>query len=447
MEAVSQVENPLVVPEPKFGRKSNAGEGAFFWLCAFFLVYCARPEDWIPGLKYLPLAKITAFFAIWGLFQSLGHTKRKTKDLPLESKYLLAMIILLFIGAVLSPVWKGGAIVHTIDFSKVYIAWVMVFLLITDFRRLRTIVFIQAGSVAVAAGISIIKGHSLPRLSGALGGMYSNPNDLAFCIVIALPFCIWFMLAAKKGMGKVFWMFGIFTMLAALLMTASRSGMIELAVTMTYCLYHFGIKGRRFYLIVAAIVVGGLLMLIVGNKMKERLESLESGVSNEERDGSYEARLYLMQRAVDAIEEYPILGIGVNNFMTYSGDWHEVHMSYLQIAAEGGIPVFILYLLFFKRGFRNLKKLRKMKDLQPEEVIFVGALHSSRIGFVVGALFAPVAFQFFAYFAVAYTSTLIQIKAEEKGTTASGVGSRQQPLHYLEVYGNGNRTGTLAPVR
>ena len=181
--------------------------------------------------------------------------------------------------------------------------------------------------------------------------------------------------------------------------------------------------------------------------MKERVESLSQGVSNEDVDGSYEARKYLMERAVSAIESYPVFGIGVNNFMTYSGDWHEVHMSYLQIAAEGGIPVFILYMMFFRRGFRNLKRLRKMKDLRPREKLFVGALHSSLVGFVVGALFAPVAYQFFAYFAVAYTSTMLRIIEELKPVPTNEAGPAKQPLLYLEVYGDHTRTGAVTPVR
>ena len=30
-------------------------KAAFFWLSAFFVVYCARPEDWVPGLNYIPV--------------------------------------------------------------------------------------------------------------------------------------------------------------------------------------------------------------------------------------------------------------------------------------------------------------------------------------------------------------------------------------------------------
>ena len=61
---------------------SDPTKGAFFWLSAFFVVYCARPGDWLPGLALLPLAKITAIFAMWGLFKSIGRTKRTLKDLP-----------------------------------------------------------------------------------------------------------------------------------------------------------------------------------------------------------------------------------------------------------------------------------------------------------------------------------------------------------------------------
>src|SRR6266853_7046207 len=77
---------------------------AFLWLSAFFVVYCARPEDWISGLKSLHLAKITAILAMWGLFSSLGGTKRTFKDVPKEGKYLLAMIGLLFVSGFLSPI-------------------------------------------------------------------------------------------------------------------------------------------------------------------------------------------------------------------------------------------------------------------------------------------------------------------------------------------------------
>jgi len=81
---------------------------------------------------------------------------------------------------------------------------------------------------------------------------------------------------------------------------------------------------------------------------------------------------------------------------------------------EGGIPVLILYLLFFSRGFRNVKQVIRIRDNDTETKLIAGALQSSLIGFVVGALFAPEAYQYFPYFAVAYTAALLKISEQQK---------------------------------
>ena len=426
----------------------DSTKGAFFWLSAFFFVYCARPGDWIPGFKYVPLAKITAILAMWGLFSSLGHTKRTFKDIPKEGKYLLAMIGLLYVSGFLSPIWKGGAVSRTIDISKVFVAWALTFLLITTFDRLRRIIFIQASSVVVICIVSIIKGHNQPRLEGVLGGIYSNPNDLAFAIVLTIPLAMAFMLTAKSIFAKVIWLVGMLWMMTAIFLTASRAGFIDLVICGAVTLWHFGIRGKRYYLIAATGLLGVVLMATVGGKLYDRFSAMSGDSSTEQSAyGSYEDRKYLMLRALDGIEHYPILGLGVNNFVTYSGIWHEVHMTYLQICVEGGIPCLILYLMFFGRGFKNLGILLRTKNLDPDIVLFVGALHSSLIGFIVGALFAPEAYQFFPYFAVAFTSTLLQTVREQEQQPGAVPPAPKKPRHFLETYADYRRTGAVAPVR
>jgi hypothetical protein len=66
-------------------------------------------------------------------------------------------------------------------------------------------------------------------------------------------------------------------------------------------------------------------------------------------------------------------------------------------------------LLFFSRGFANLRRLSKTRGLDPETTLFLGAMKGSLIGFVVGACFAPEAYQFFPYFTVCYTSVFLAI--------------------------------------
>jgi hypothetical protein len=409
----------------------------FFWLSAFYLVYCARPEDWIKAISIIPLAKITGVGAILAFLFSAGKGKRKFKDLPVESYYLLAMLAVLMLSSIVSPVWRGGAIPRTLDFSKVYIVWVLTFLLVTDIPKFRRILFIQAASVPVICLVSMVKGRGTARLDGVLGGIYSNPNDLAFAIVLSLPFCLMFMLTAKGGLRKMLWVAGMLVMCKALFMTASRGGFITLVVSGAVCMWHFGIRGKRLHLIAGSALVLVILLATSGSGLIQRFSTIWGDAADvdtrQERSAadSYEQRQYLVGRALQGIKEYPILGMGTRNFETYSMVWREVHMTYLQIAVEGGFVSLILYLLFIAKGFSNLKWLLRRKDLSPDLRLFAGALHSSLIGFAVGALFSPEAYQFFPYFTVAYTAALAAYMKECDRINELPVAGRTSPLRAL----------------
>ena len=422
---------------------------AFFWLTIFFVVYCTRFQDFIPGMQYVPVAKIPAILAIWGLFNALGKTKRTFKDLPQMSNLLLYMILLLYVGAFLSPIWRGGALMRTIDFSKIYVCWILIFLIITTFDRLKRIMFIQAGSVVMVCAAVIIKGHDVPRLNGVLGGFYGNPNDLAFAVVLSLPYALALMVSAKNPIIKVFWCIGMLLMFTTIFLTASRAGFIDLVCSYSATLYFLAVKGKRPWLIVASVLLGVLLMSTVGGKLYHRFTALSgNSTTDQSAYGSYEDRKYLMLRAVDAIEHYPVLGIGVKNFPTFSGIWHDVHMTYLQICAEGGIPVLILYLMFFWRDFQNMFALHHMKGLNPDVRLFAGALIGSQVGFVVGALFAPEAYQFFPYFAAAFTATLLQtMREQQKEAGGPPPPPTKKRHHFLEVYADRGTAGAVSPVR
>jgi len=438
---------PVARLPQRFAAKGEPLAGAFFWLSAFYVAYCARPEDWIPGLVYLPLAKISGIFALLALLMSAGRSQRRLRDLPREAIYFVAIICLLFISAVLSPIWKGGAFFGTLDFSKALVAWVLIYLVITSFARLRRIIFIQSASVAVITLVSVLKGRSHPRLGGVIGGIYSNPNDLAFAIVLSLPFCFAFLLSTRSIPRKLAWAAAMLVMCGALFMTASRGGFIDLVVTGVVCLWVFGVKGKRIHLIVAAAVVVLVVGLAGGAELKDRFQAINaknvnSDLEESARD-SYADRWQLVIQSLQGVVHYPI-GMGVGNFTVYSGSWREVHVAYLQIAVEGGIACFVLYLLFFARGFSNLKKLRRMPSHDPEIELFSGALYATLIGFLVGACFAPEAYQYFPYFAVAYTSALLAIakEREPKELLPPDLAIRSQRRWRTRA-----RTGELAPVR
>ena len=73
-----------------------------------------------------PSGKDFGHFRVAGAVDERGKIpKRRFRDLPREASYFFGIICMLFISALLSPVWRGGAFFKTLDFSKALVAWVL----------------------------------------------------------------------------------------------------------------------------------------------------------------------------------------------------------------------------------------------------------------------------------------------------------------------------------
>jgi len=382
--------------------------GAYFWLVVFFIVYCIRPEDWVPGLHVIPLAKISGLFAALALFLSIGRSKRPIQQLPLEIWFTAALTVWLTISSLLSPVWRGGAFFKSLDFAKLLVAMVVGFLVVTSIARLRRLLFVQAASVVVIAAISLVTGHSHLRAYGLVGGMYENSNDLAFAIALTIPLCFAFALRSRSIVVKGLWGAGALVMVVTLFLTGSRGGAIILAIATLVCLWHFGIQGKRPQLVLATIVAVVALFVLTGGVVAQRFSAMTGKVNDESQLSAYESyrqRSLLIDLSLSALKDHPLFGLGTGDFEVYSGLWHEVHLAYLQVAVEGGIPALFLYVAIFWCGYRNLRRLSR-RTLDAETQLFTWALHGTLVGFLIGALFAPDAYQYFPFFTVMYIAAL-----------------------------------------
>jgi O-antigen ligase len=392
--------------------------GAYFWLTVFFVVYCARPEDWVPGLHVIPLAKISGIFAALALLLAVGRSKRQMQQVPVEIWLTLALTVWFLASSLLSPVWRGGAFSRSMDFAKLPVVMFVGALALTSLARLRRVLWVQTASVLAVSAISLVVGHSHLRLSGVAGGIYDNPNDLAFAIALNIPLALAFFLRRRNPVPKAFWGAGALIMIATLFLTGSRGGAITLGVALLVCVWHFGVQGKRRLLLLATILAAIVLFAVEGGVITHRFSSIGSGNWTDTAYTSYRARDLLIHLALRAVMDHPLFGLGCGDFTAYSGMWHEVHMAYLQVAVEGGIPALILYLLIFWRGFTNLRRVQRT-GLDSETQLLAWALHGTLVAFVVGALFSPDAYQYFAFFTVMYTGAL-RLTVEEQ-SKAEGV--------------------------
>jgi hypothetical protein len=98
------------------------------------------------------------------------------------------------------------------------------------------------------------------------------------------------------------------------------------------------------------------------------------------------------------------------------------------MSSEGGLPAFILYVLILWCGFKNLRATKRLARMRTESSLLARALLASLAGYVAGSLFLSVAYQFFTYFLVAYTSALFGIaKRSAAHSTERETASRTKP--------------------
>ncbi|MBV9574260.1 MAG: O-antigen ligase family protein [Acidobacteriales bacterium] len=315
--------------------------------------------------------------------------------------------------------WKGGAFETVFfKFSKGVVVAVLVSMIVTKIVELRKLLWVQAASLTLTTIISIILHNPEKRMGGVLGGIFQNPNDLAINIALNWPLCFVFFLLSKKAAGKLFWAGAMFVMVVGNFLTYSRSGFLSLILAAVICLWFFGVKGKRGYLLgiaaatVLLIAVAAPIFGLSGHVWLARMESIvATNVQDSHDAGSKAAREELLQISLIDMATHPMVGVGPGNFQAVSGHWFVAHNTYTELGAEGGLPALLLFLLFLGCGFRNLRRVSKSaaykNDVQIQ--LFTGAMWASLFAFLLGAFFSDTQYELFPYFMVGYTTALYHL--------------------------------------
>ena len=383
---------------------------AFRAMVVFSFLYYARPEDAIPPLRIIPLSKIAALVCVVGLISGLG--RRRKMKFPLA----LTLLLLLFAQMVFSIPFglasRALAFWTVVYFSKGVAVALLIGLLVETLPQLRRLLFVQAAAVSFMAIASLAAHHvNGGRLIGAAGGIFENSNDLAINVAVNMPLCFAFFLRAR-GVRKALWVIPLTAMLGVIVLTYSRSGFLALVMAGIVGLWEFGVKGRRYHLILLAALVAVLMMAFAPENYSTRLESIFAGrIKGSIDHGSEDARRALLETSLQLMAQHPLVGVGPGNFPAYTGQWMVAHNTYSEMGAEVGIPALVLFLLVLGAGIKNLFVAQKsaLHKTNLEFRILTGGVMASMAAYILGAMFADTAYNIFPYFLVAYTCCLRQI--------------------------------------
>jgi putative inorganic carbon (hco3(-)) transporter len=405
-------------------------------LFLFTIVLYFRPYELFSSLSSLTsmafwVAVPTLLVFLLSQLALEGNLTARPREVNLALLLVLAALISMPLALNRAEAWE--------TFNREFIKAILMFIVIVNVvrteRRLKGMLYL-ALAVSCLVSINALNDYRSGRfafegyrITGSIGGMLGNPNDMALHLVTILPIAVALVLSTRNYLTKVLYIFCAVLMVVAIVVTYSRGGFIGLVCVAGVLAWKFGRRNRLAVLLLAIVSIGLFISLAPGNYITRIASIFDSSL---DPNGSSTARGELFKRSVVVALANPLLGIGMGNFHIVSIREAVTHNAYTQVAAEMGIVASVIYTMFIAAPFKRLSQIIRETSSKGRASRFyylaIG-LQVSLIGYLVGSFFASVAYLFYVYYLVGYAVCLRRIyeanlRAGEKaaGTSPSTLG-------------------------
>jgi len=403
---------PVVAPAPVSRSRAILRRGhtiSYVGLFFFTVVLYFRPYELFSALSSLD--KLAYWLAIVTMIVFIPSQLVLEGNLTATPRPVKLVLFITFAG-LLSIVTAINRQEAWDEFNDVFIKAVLMFIVMVNVvrtdKRLRLLVYVTLGVTFLLSfnalsdynsGNFSVEGY---RIKGLLGGMFGNPNDLALHFVTMTPLAITMMVLARRWLIKIIFLIAAILIIAGNVVTYSRGGFLGLLVVGLVLAWKLGRRHRAMLALVGPVVVAAFLLLAPGNYGR-RLASIF--IPSLDPVGSASSRQEILNRSIIVSLRNPISGIGMGNFHTVSLRETVTHNAFTQISAEMGFAALIAYMMFLTGPILRLRRIERNTLGRPEErryYYFAVGLQASLIGYMVSAFFAAVAYQWYAYYLVAF---------------------------------------------
>lgn len=318
---------------------------ALLWLFVFSIPW--EKSVWVPGVGTLTrLLGILAFFA--GAIAAV----RKKSIRPLNVVMIVAALFVLWSG--LTYFWSLDRPATAIRAFTLAELWVMLWLIWNFCREpARQDQLIQACVWGAVAASSIAYARYFQHRQTywrryAAGGF--DPNDFGLILALAVPLALYLALRAK---GWRVWCFraAVLVMLAAILLTASRTALIATFVAFGFGLWtwHRADLSQK----VSTTVLAALLALGVFQFAPAASRARLATIPNELTQGTFHGRTRIWKTGLKVLKSHPLLGVGSGAYPEAVRPWlgvpavpgfrYVAHNTFLSVLVECGVVGFCLY--------------------------------------------------------------------------------------------------------
>jgi len=207
--------------------------------------------------------------------------------------------------------------------------------------------------------------------------------------LVCVPLAFYLMLERRPRWERLYCLACLILTLLAVTLAASRGGFLGLAIALLYVVWRSRQRVRNLVLACALLLP---LSLAAPSSPVERFLHPKRGETR-----AVENRKALWEAGLKMIWANPVLGIGLGNFKALVGQYAEreetpermAHNSYLEIAAETGLPGFLVFLGVLFWSFRTLEQVRRRTLRSSPSLLHQAALgiQGVLLGFSVAIFF------------------------------------------------------------
>ncbi len=410
---------------------------AFGLLYLFTLLLYVRPNDLFPAMGTFPLIKIVAILAPGAFIYAQHSLGKPIINWTIEVKMACAMLALAFLFTPIAASPGDSVTALNEIFIKTVAIFILMIGLINTRERLKKIISLTVicGTwLAVFAIKSYASGNFTmkDRIEGIVGGIFSNPNDLALALNMLIPLGVTLALTSA-GRIRLLYIACALIMTGGVIVTFSRGGFLTLVALSAVMVWKFG-RGQRVKALIATALPSLILIAAVSDTYQNRLISIFD--HDRDQSGSAQERSEVLKRGLGLAIQHPFIGVGIGNFHIYSMKEKVAHNAYVETAVELGSFGLIAYLILVLASLRGLIRIeretltaRSFNDLDMRHLSI--GLQAALVAYLANSFFLSVQYLWYLYYAAAYAVALRQIYAAEK--SASGDKSRAAPRQgYVE---------------
>lgn len=382
---------------------------------ALILISVGRAHDHVPGLNVLrPALILTAFCILMALIRPQAIRLQNLLG-PWPPKAIATIFVTSLLASFLGLSFGASASFLLTTYLPVITIFLLTTIIVRDVRDTKWLIISYTLSVILVSLASIFLSETMyfdgiARRGGA--GMYDG-NDIGVVLMVGLPFAI-ILLRSRQFVLATLGGLAILGTLISLILAASRGGFLGLlAGGAAILVLSPGLKVLSKILLATAAVFSFLFLA------PEDYRSQMSTMLNPQADynvTSETGRFAIWTRGLSYVSEYPIFGVGPDNFIragwtiSQQGQSGLVgaslrdqapHNTFLQVWAEMGSVGLLFWLSLLSFGVVYPLVLRRRMSRQwltrgPPEKRFIylcaSYLPASFIGFAVTSFFVSHAY-------------------------------------------------------